>query len=152
MLVRTAVESDLDSLVEMGTAMIGEAVVPIPAVNKERVRSILFSDPPPPKMTCLVAENDGGLCGFIVACLASPLFSTTVYCHHHIYYVKPESRGSSAAYRLVKAFEQWGRDNGATLCEIAIDTGLFIERTTSFYHKLGFQTIGAKFIKELKDA
>jgi len=150
MIIRTATEGDLEQLLILGERMRQESVIPYPEINSVMVREFLkISESGGGEgynFTCLVAE-DYGLVGFMVAFCGPPVFSTEPVASHHIFYVVPERRGSFAAVRLIKGYEAWAEENGAIAVEIAVDTGLFPERTGKFYERLGYDYMGGKYRK-----
>lgn len=64
-------------------------------------------------------------------------------------YVAPEKRGTSAAFRLLKAFESWARNKGVHEMRLGVSTGVEPERTAKLYRKLGFKNVGGIFTKPL---
>ena len=63
-------------------------------------------------------------------------------------YVIPERRGSTAAYRLIKAYEKWAVEFGASEITLGISSGINVERTSKFYQTLGFECEAVMFKKE----
>lgn len=66
-----------------------------------------------------------------------------------ILYVKPEYRGTRAAYDLCRAYEQWAIDEGAVAIQLSIASGIHEEVTGRFYTRLGYNMIGTQYRKEL---
>lgn len=64
-------------------------------------------------------------------------------------YVVPESRGSTAAIRLIFAFEGWAEQRGASEIRVGVSTGIRLEQADGFYRKAGFTPNGVMLRKRL---
>ena len=63
-------------------------------------------------------------------------------------YVIPERRGSTAAPRLIKAYEEWASARGCTEITLGISSGIDVQRTSKFYKRLGYVPKATNFMKE----
>lgn len=92
-----------------------------------------------PNRWCLfVAEDQDKLVGVFAGCAFEHFFGTDLVASDLILYVDPEHRGSSAAPRLIKAYEQWARGVGVKEIQLGVSTGVQPERTLRLFEKLGF--------------
>lgn len=69
----------------------------------------------------------------------------------HIVYVRQDKRGTSAAYRLVKEFESWAKQKGATEVSFGVSTGIHPDKTHDFYVRMGYNHTGGIYKKPLKE-
>ena len=63
-------------------------------------------------------------------------------------YVRHEFRGSTAALRLIRAYEQWAMSYQVKEINLGISTGYEVERTAQFYQKLGHKPLATSYQKE----
>lgn len=96
---------------------------------------------------CFVAE-DQEITGMIVGFVAPHYFTEALIAADLLCYVLPENRGGTYGYRLIKKFEQWAYERGASIVTLGITTGVTTERTASLYKKLGYQQSGILLRKE----
>lgn len=68
-----------------------------------------------------------------------------------ILYVVPEKRKSAVGVRLMKAWEEWAKEQGAVEVQISIASGIHEEETCRFYERMGYSYIGQQFRKELSN-
>jgi len=64
------------------------------------------------------------------------------------FFVHPEHRGTKLFYTMLKAFENWAEKNGATYTQLSHTSGIETEKSSQLFEKLGYQNIGAIFMKE----
>lgn len=66
-----------------------------------------------------------------------------------ILYVTPETRKKSkAGYLLMKAWNEWAAESGASEVQISIASGIHEEETIRFYKRMGYSLIGSQYRKE----
>jgi|TARA_R100000479_G_C6303986_1_gene171394 GNAT superfamily N-acetyltransferase len=97
---------------------------------------------------CFVAE-DIQVVGMIVGFVAPHYFTQATIAADLLCYVTPEKRGGTYGFRLIKAFEQWAYEQGASMVTLGITTGINTERTARLYEKLGYKQSGLILRKEL---
>jgi len=102
-----------------------------------------------PYFMALAEQGSGQAIGMITGQPCIYVFAPGISAQHDIFYVRPENRGSSAAFLLVQAFEDWARTIDAREIRLAVHTGLFPERTGRFYQKLGYRHMGGNYMKEI---
>lgn len=96
-----------------------------------------------------MAEHDGEMIGIFVGVLFPHFFGNDIVCQDLILFVKEEHRGGTAALRLIKAYEQWGRENGVKEIQIGVSTGVHPERTAKLFEKMGFGDKAIYFRKRI---
>lgn len=131
----------------MGAQMRAESIerggIPYPPLDEALVaEQLALSTRHHDRLMVALYENRIGPRGFLTAFLSPYSFSRTIVAVHDIFYVLPEARGSSAAIRLVRFFQEWARASGAWMAMIAQHTNIEPERTTRFYERAGFRFMG----------
>lgn len=97
-----------------------------------------------------VAQIDGVIVGMLMAvCTPSWFAPKTLVATELAWWMDPEHRGGMSAIRLVKAFEQWAKQSGASvasMCELVIEgqppVGEMIER-------MGYAPSERTYMKEI---
>ena len=94
-------------------------------------------------MAVLVAEQDGGLCGFVE--LSIRPYAEGSQTHHIGYvegvYVEPKHRRRGFARALITAAEDWARSSGCR--EMASDTVLKDSASVSLHKTLRFEEVAS---------
>lgn len=144
--VRRVGHDDLEAIWALMERLRLEAVIPFPELDREVMTQHLeiVGD----AYFMALAERPE-VVGLITAQYGRFIYNSEVFVMHDIFYVIPEARGSSAALRLVKAFENWASEVGARLVFVGVHTGMKIEVTGRFYEKLGYRHMGGNYMKEL---
>lgn len=89
--------------------------------------------------------------GFILMGINEHYFSGVKRSEDFALWIAPEHRGGLLAPRLIKQAEQWSKDNGAVSMTIYHNTGINTEKAPALFNKLGYDTAGYIFTKELND-
>ena len=97
------------------------------------------------------AYHRGLLTGVLVGYLTPYVFSQELHAVETALYVIPDKRGSSAAFKLIKNFEQWAISKDAREVIITIRSDINKHRVTKLYNKLGFQSEGSFHSKIIKE-
>lgn len=97
-----------------------------------------------------LAWSDAGMpIGFVIGYISPHFFSTTYYAQDMALYVRPDWRGTSAAYRLLNAFKEWAVDSGAAVIRLGITTGVKEQATGRLYERMGFSRAGTIYELEV---
>lgn len=147
MIIRKATHADLDALVALGQRFFAfSRFSAFVEFDREHARSSLAALME--RGVLLVAESAGCLAGAIVGLMAPLWFNPTVSVAAELgWWVDERFRGSSAGVKLARAFEQWGRDNGAavvTMSDLVIEGEAPAGR---LFEKLGYQVVERSQIK-----
>ena len=102
-------------------------------------------------MKCFLAIGDNKIVGFIAAVKSTYFFSTKPKINDIGFYVLPKYRGSSSAVKLIKALENWAKENNISDIAIGQTTAVDMEKTQQFYNRLGYKTVGYNTIKHLEN-
>ena len=107
--------------------------------------------PPGESGITLVAELDGEVVGFVDVRLdrsTDPMHRDLLYCHIAELAVSRRAQSQGIGERLLRAAEDWGRENGAQLARLeylASNT-----RAASFYHqRMGYDVVAMTAVKKL---
>lgn len=87
--------------------------------------------------------------GFILINIGTEFFNDVKRATDLALYVKPEFRGTSLFVKLILAAEKWAKENDAVELTIKHNTGIELDKATGSFTKLGFDTAGRIFSKEL---
>ena len=90
----------------------------------------------------LAEKDDKEIVGMFLGVIVPHYFGNDLMANDLCLFVKKEHRGSTAAPRLVKAFEQWAWANGVKVLRFGISTGVEAKRTMKLYEKLGYSQNG----------
>lgn len=101
--------------------------------------------------TVIVTEEDGDIVGFLAGGVAPSFMNplNSVVGAEMGWYVKPEYRGSSAGIRMMKAFEAWCKEAGATHVTMMHLETPQSNKIASAYENLGYDKFETAYIKEL---
>jgi len=142
--IRNAQPSDINNIVELAKEMVSDT--PFSSVIKDKIEKILQV----PHALSLVAEHEeDGLVGFFCGILDKQFFTGQLRAMDLALFVDEKHRGSSAAIKFVKTFENWAKQKGATQAWLGQSVGKEIEKTKEFYERLGYHMMGVNTMKEL---
>jgi GNAT superfamily N-acetyltransferase len=99
-----------------------------------------------PNATIFVADVDGELVGCLVCVVSQPLFSSDVVANELAWYISPDQRNGKAAFKLLKVYEDWAKDMGATSVVMS-DTST--KDLTKLFSRKGYRNIERSYIKEI---
>lgn len=104
-----------------------------------------------PSTHCLwVAENhQGDLVGMLLGCIQSYFWRPGHQAQLVQWYVRPSSRGSSAALRLALAFMAWSRQKQSEEIMVGITSGISPEKSHRLLARLGFVCVGRNYLRRL---
>ena len=100
----------------------------------------------------LVAEDGPTIIGFIAGALVPWMFNANIKMLCELGWFIPKTHRKTypmAALRLLKAFKQWGRDNGATVLLIVSTVREESPRVIEMYRNMGLKHIDNNFIGRL---
>lgn len=151
--IRRATPADTEALIAMGAALHAESPrYRDMAFKPEKLRQLAerLADPAAADLSAVfVAESAGEPVGMFVAVMAERWFCDELYVTDLTVYVKPEHRGGSSFFRLVRAVEQWAAERGVTDIAVGVSTEVHAERTVRAYERLGYTLSGYTVTKAL---
>lgn len=142
-MIRDADENDIQMVVEMGRRMAAESpnfcrLTYSPAKVEARARWCIAD----PDGFLMIAERGGVAIGMMAAFVSDHWMAEERISGDLVLYIEPEHRGGPDAARLVLAYKRWATHRGAVLRGLGISSGVLVEQTTDFYHRLGAKTVG----------
>lgn len=97
----------------------------------------------------LVSFDESKPVGFLWGHCHSLPWSKSRLAFDTILYVCPKYRGSSVGFRLMKEYEKWAKEKGATEVQISVASGIHEDKTINFYKDMGYHYVGSQFRKEI---
>lgn len=91
----------------------------------------------------LKAEHAGHIVGGLMALITPSFFGKDTVASELALYVSPEQRGGSAAFRLVREYVAWAKQQDAKRINAGNSAGMDDERYVSFLSRLGFKRAGS---------
>ena len=112
---------------------------------KEVIR-IYLESPKTAAITVLLTKDEVPV-GVVAGVAAKSLFSDGVHTVEQIWWVDPHHRNTRYSLGLIKAFEDWSRQIGASHCIVASIRE--VTDLTRLYNKLGYEEHEQAFLKKL---
>lgn len=119
------------------------------AFDAEKTAAMLGNLIENPQAVALVDEKEGQIVGMMGGFVMEHLFGHDKVAADIGLYVVPQYRGTSTAPRLLRAFEDWAKENGARDIVLGISTEVTAEATRGLYMKLGYEQSGYLMRKEI---
>lgn len=149
-MIRVAEEKDIETIVEFGQKLHIESSYSKGSYVCDKVRALMAGLIGSEYGVVFVSEVGGRVVGGIAGGVTEHWFSNDLHAFDYSFYVLPDYRGGSSAFRLLLAFEEWARAKGAIEIDIGITTGIHEDKTQRFYEKMGFVQTGRLFGKTLE--
>ena len=89
-----------------------------------------------PSYYYLIATKDGEAVGFFLGGIISPLFSDDVLAVEMFWWVTEEFRGQNVAIPMLKMFEAWAKQSGAT--QVNVSDLQNVKNLDNLYKRLGY--------------
>lgn len=103
-----------------------------------------------PEVFLKVVEDKGEIVGALWGvCNILNLWSMDKAAMPHIIYMTPKYRGTLCGYRLIREFEKWGKEQGASEVHMSVASGINTERTEALYERLGYSFYAKAYRKEI---
>lgn len=147
--IRRATEEDFPHMLSMALAMHSES----PRyrdiqVSHKKLSMIMERMHQHPEIgALLVAEKDDEVIGMMWGYVDEFFFSEERYATDILLYVMREHRGGRAAYKLVKAFEEWCYDKNVRCIQPGVSTGIDNDGYARFYERIGYSVTGLNLSK-----
>lgn len=146
-MIRDATYADLDSIVDLAQALVGESpVFDLTTFYRDKTRDFLAGLLESSSGILLVSDD---LTGAMAGAVSEHPFSYKLFAFDYGLFVLPRRRGSFTAAALVRAFERKAKSMGAADVRPGIMTDVHVSRTTEFYERLGYTQTGTQLIKRL---
>lgn len=143
MIIRDATFFDVPEILKLADVYIREEVEPLgyhsASWNAEMMAHNLMQSINSEGDFVQVITCDGSVIGYLWAathCLGP--WTPTLVASDYLFYITPESRGSIAAYKLIKSYKAWALGLGCVEVRLSVASGINQERTSKLYSRLGF--------------
>lgn len=146
--IRIATMDDAEQLLRMARQFIDKSAVPgltFKAGNLIALAQYLLSQP---NCTLLVADVNGTLIGMVGGNVSPNVLDGRFEATEFFWWVDEGQRGS-AGIRLLQAFIEWARVQGAVSVKMAALAGPLCEMAEKVYDRLGFKFIEKHFSLEI---
>lgn len=144
-MLRKAAPEDIPEIIRMAHAMVADSSYA--PLGVDAVRMAKFLDPLVSHGFVVVTQKEGDVVGAMLGDVVTPWYALNRMGIEHAIYLEPEHRHGLTAARMVGAWVDWCRRNGAVQCRAGVTTGNSdMER---LYLALGFERSGGSFVKNL---
>lgn len=99
-------------------------------------------------VNCFIAYYHDKPTGFLVGTASRCFHRPGLVAEQKLWYVRPTARSGPAAALLIRAYERWATDLGATQLFTGTANSRYAERTIRTLKKLGYVPVGALLVKE----
>lgn len=145
MTLRRATPDDIPEVVRMAHAMVADSSYAPLGVDPARMES--FLGPLISHGFVIVVEKQGAVVGAMLGDVIVPWYGLNRMGMEYVVYLEPEHRHGLTAARMVGAWVDWCRRQGAVQCRAGVTTGnASLER---LYAAMGFERSGGSFVKNL---
>lgn len=144
-MIRPATHDDIERLVELGEQMHAESRFAKLSFDHDKVRNLFAHLIESPDGLLIVADVDGLIIGGFAGYVVEHYFALTKVASDFGLFVAPEHRGGMTAPRLMRAYVEWAKEQGAVMVQAGITTGVHVNETARLYQKLGFKQAGLLF-------
>lgn len=136
--VREATPADLATIVAMALTFNRSTEYAAHIVfHPDRVRETAVALMEAERGLLLVVEQGGDVIGMLAAAVTLHPLSGDLVANEIAWWIEEAARGSRAALQLLRRYEQWAREQGATVIQMAAPD----VRTGRFYVRLGFAPV-----------
>lgn len=142
-MIRPATLNDLPALGRMMAAFHDAASVHVggtfnPIVFEARCRQIINH-----RLGCALVYERNGVCGMLLAQAAQSPFQASLWADEIALWIDPGKRGGFGVFSLVRRYEAWARDLGATITGLsALD-----DETAAVLQRMGYAPAERKLVK-----
>lgn len=142
MIVRATMDhfEELFALIEQ---MVAESVFSFAPPSRKRIKALMEY----PKGAAFLAYKDDKCIGFVGAIISPFFFSDYERATDVGFYIAPEHRGGTTAFKLLKSIEDWAKENGAKELFMGHSVGGKIEEMKKFYIHNGYKIGGFNSMK-----
>lgn len=143
MMIRNATFLDIPEILRLAEVYVHEEVEPIGhhsvVWEPELMAHNLMQSIQGTEDIVLLAIEDGQILGYLWAAshLLAP-WSPVKVASDYLFYVVPKHRGSRAALRLIRAYQEWAVEADCVEVRLSSASGINTKRTERFYQLLGF--------------
>jgi len=150
--IRLATNEDLENILPLATEMFHRSQYAHLTFDRDKLFKVLEKAINKPAYFLGVAEtSEGEITGFLFGQMEHFFFAKEPFAQNILFFVHPQSRGSSAASKLIVTFRKWAAKRGAH--ELVVGTGESegqdLEKTDRFLRKMGLEPTGGHYVQRL---
>lgn len=146
--IRPATLSDLPALMDLAHLMHAESRFSEFPLSEHRTAQTFARLMAADDGAVLVLEGDDGqIVGGVMGAVTDHWSLGIRVAGELAVFLTPEARRGTAAVRIVRAFEAWATERGASSIDMGITTGVHTERTGQLYERMGFAFKGMTYTK-----
>jgi len=93
----------------------------------------------------LASTDEGEPVGMLCGSITDYVFSRGSVASDFAWFVLPEHRGPRTAIKMLKMFQSWAKENGATELYMGITTNVSKDRTGQLLERVGFDHVGGNY-------
>jgi GNAT superfamily N-acetyltransferase len=139
-------EQDIEPMIEMGASMHAESAFAALDYSWSKCRELGHRYIQNPDVNFgAVAEADGKTVGMLMGYVTDYYFGNDKIACDILWYIDPDHRGSRAAIKLLRAFQRWAKEQGASEVCIGVSTAVEFERTGLLLQRLGYTHVGGNY-------
>lgn len=145
-MIRDAIPADVPQLIALGRLMAIESprysrLTYSPEKLDRLFRSLIES----PDGYLVLAEQRGEIVGVMAGVVTDHWMAEERIATDFGVFVRADSRRGGDAACMVRGFVEWAIAAGAAEIDFGISTGIEVEQTARFYHRLGLRQFGLMF-------
>lgn len=140
-----AKQEHFDTLFGLIESMVEESVFSYAKPSKAKIQRLFNYS----RCAVFLAYRDGVCIGFVGAVIDQFFFSEYERATDVGFYILPEYRGGREAFKLLRAIEDWAREQGVTKMFMGHSVGGKIEEMKKFYVHNGYKIGGFNSMKNL---
>jgi len=135
----------LNQVIELGHNMHSESRFRIFRFEDQKICQLLQQ----PNVFCVLAKQDEEYIGFFAGIITELWFGTEKAAYDLAFYIKPEHRGGFVSVRMIKAFEQWAKQQGCCTINVGSSAQISTDSARRLYTRLGYNECGFLAHKEI---
>jgi GNAT superfamily N-acetyltransferase len=147
-MIRTATKDDIPRILELGNLLHKTSSFSHLPFDEAKVEALMRNIMDGAGVV-FVSEVDGIIIGGIAGGVTEFWFCGERIGFDYSFFIHPDFRGGMSAPRLIIAFKEWARLNGAIEIHMGVTTGIHTEATGRLYEKMGFRLAGPLYKMEV---
>jgi GNAT superfamily N-acetyltransferase len=139
-----AKQEHFEQLFALIEQMVAESVFSFAPPSKRKIQALMDY----PKAAGFLAFKDEKCIGFVAAVVNEFFFSEYERATDLGFYILPEHRGGSIAFKLLREIENWAKEMGVKEIFMGHSVGGKVEETKQFYLRNGYRVGGFNSMKK----
>ena len=140
-----ATEADFEDVARLGRLMHAESSYAQLAFSEDRLRQIFDVYTKDARRALILGRVNGEACGLYAGYITPYYFSNELVANDIAWFVVKERRGTSLGLRLLTAFENWAKDQGASEIRVGYSTDINPTAFDSLMLKRGYSRVGGNY-------